>query len=119
MKREKDNGSGEPDPHALGIAAAVQEAVAPDTVILFGSRAVGAYREDSDLDILVVTESEHHASAGAVAESYMGQNPPELELGIISMNRQIFERCRSFREWMGRRKHPGLCSPELSVPGIG
>ena len=98
MKREKDNGSGEPDPHALGIAAAVQEAVAPDTVILFGSRAVGAYREDSDLDILVVTESEHHASAGAVAEhaaeSHMGQNPPELELGIISMNRQTFDRCR-------------------------
>ena len=30
MKREKSNSGGEPDPHALGIAAAAQKAVAPD-----------------------------------------------------------------------------------------
>ena len=36
-----------PDPHALAIAKAVQEEVAPDTVILFGSRAAGDYRPHS------------------------------------------------------------------------
>ena len=96
MERERSNSVGKPAPHALGIAVAAQEAVAPDVVILFGSRAMGDYREDSDVDILVVAESEHHASARAVAEvaaeHYMEQNPPELELGVASMNRQTFDR---------------------------
>ena len=87
-----------PDPHALKIAAAAQEGVGPDLVILFGSRAAGDHREDSDVDILVVTDREHHGSAGAAAEraaqDYIRQNPPELELGIISMTRQTFDRCR-------------------------
>ena len=87
-----------PDPHALKIAAAAQEGIGPDLVILFGSRAAGDHREDSDVDILVVTDREHHGSAGAAAEraaqDYIRQNPPELELGIISMTRQTFDRCR-------------------------
>ena len=77
---------------------AAQEGVGPDLVILFGSRAAGDHREDSDVDILVVTDREHHGSAGAAAEraaqDYIRQNPPELELGIISMTRQTFDRCR-------------------------
>ena len=68
MEREKSNSAGCPDPHALQIAAAAQEAVGPDLVILFGSRAVGDHREDSDVDILVVTGKEHSGSARAAAE---------------------------------------------------
>ena len=43
-------------PHSIAIAKAVQDAVQPDTVILFGSRAVGDFRPDSDLDLLIVTD---------------------------------------------------------------
>ena len=86
-----------PDPHALAIARAVQEEVAPDTVILFGSRAAGDHRPDSDLDLLVITAKEDHLSAKIHAEHaalrYMDNNPPELELGVISMNQETFQRC--------------------------
>ena len=87
-----------PDRHALDIAGAVQDAVEPDLVILFGSRAVGDHREDSDIDILVVTGGANPISseitAMAAARSYMRENLPELELGIISMDRKKFDRCQ-------------------------
>ena len=98
MKREKANSHGEPDPHALGIAAAAQKAVEPDPVILFGSRAVGTHRADSDVDILVVADREDHRTSSAravqAARSHMKGNPPKVELGIISMTRREFDRCR-------------------------
>ena len=43
-----------PDPKALGLAHLVQEAVSPDTVILFGSRARGDHRPDSDMDLMLI-----------------------------------------------------------------
>ena len=44
-----------PDPRACAVARAVEEAVRPDRVILFGSRARGDFRPDSDIDLLIVT----------------------------------------------------------------
>ena len=44
-----------PDPRACAVARAVAEAVRPDRVILFGSRARGDFRPDSDIDLLIVT----------------------------------------------------------------
>ena len=52
-------------PDAIGLAAAqaAQTAVAPDTVILFGSRARGDHRPDSDVDLLVICHgSDIHAA---------------------------------------------------------
>lgn len=46
-----------PDPRACAVARAVEEAVQPDTVILFGSRARGDFRPDSDIDLLIVTSA--------------------------------------------------------------
>ena len=43
------------DPCACAVARAVAEAVRPDRVILFGSRARGDFRPDSDIDLLIVT----------------------------------------------------------------
>ena len=89
---------GTPDPHALRIAAAAQVRVRPDIVILFGSRAVGDHRQESDVDILVVTDGTDRLSsestAREAAQSYMQENPPLLELGIVSMDRRTFDRCR-------------------------
>ena len=98
MTREQPKNGRNPDPHALNIARAVQTSVQPDLVILFGSRAAGDHREDSDIDILLVTCGENHTSsqltAKKAAESYMRKHPPELELGIISMDRKTFDRRR-------------------------
>ena len=43
------------DPRACAVARAVEKAVHPDRVILFGSRARGDFRPDSDIDLLIVT----------------------------------------------------------------
>ena len=67
-------------------------------MILFGSRAAGDHRDDPDVDIIVVADHQNHQASGARAEQvaldYMGKNPPEMELGIISMTRREFDRCR-------------------------
>ncbi len=47
-----------PDPKACTVARAVGEAVRPDRVILFGSRARGDYSPHSDIDLLVITDSD-------------------------------------------------------------
>ncbi len=47
-----------PDPRACEVARAVGDAVHPDRVILFGSRARGDFGADSDVDLLVITDSD-------------------------------------------------------------
>ena len=44
------------DPRAVAVARAVYDALHPESVILFGSRARGDYREDSDIDLLVISD---------------------------------------------------------------
>ena len=45
------------DPKAVAVARAVYDAVRPEKVILFGSRARGDYRADSDIDLLIISDS--------------------------------------------------------------
>lgn len=47
-----------PDPKACAVARAVGEAVSPDRVILFGSRARGDYNAHSDIDLLIITDAD-------------------------------------------------------------
>ena len=47
-----------PDPKACAVARAVYEAVHPDRVILFGSRARGDYSPHTDVDLLIITDSD-------------------------------------------------------------
>ena len=42
------------DPRAVAVARAVYDAVPLDTVIVFGSRARGDYRPDSDIDLMLI-----------------------------------------------------------------
>ena len=44
------------DPKAVAVARAVYDAVRPEKVILFGSRARGDYRPDSDIDLLIISD---------------------------------------------------------------
>jgi HEPN domain-containing protein len=46
---------GPPDPDAVIVVRAVFDQVRPVQAILFGSRARGAYRTDSDIDIAIIT----------------------------------------------------------------
>ncbi len=86
-----------PDLHAIKIAQAAQAEVAPARVILFGSRATGRYHQESDLDLLVVAGDNPLSAENRVyqtAQAYMRRHPPRLELNVIGMTRQKFNRCR-------------------------
>ena len=56
---------GTPDQLGLEIARAVQRAVHPATVILYGSRAVGEHRTDSDVDLLTIAGDQRKAESAA------------------------------------------------------
>ena len=102
-----------PDQHAIAIARAVQEKVAPDMVILFGSRATGRHHEHSDVDLLVVTKDESQLSAGLNAyhinQDYLNVKPPRLEIGVIRMTRKDFDYYRRANQHIaGQAAHYGV-----------
>ena len=47
---------GNPDPRAIAVAWAVLESEGPEFAILFGSRARGDWDEESDIDLMLVTD---------------------------------------------------------------
>ena len=86
-----------PDPVGLAVARAAQQAVEPDTVILFGSRARGDHRDDSDVDLLLVHKDSfisHYPVAQKAVREYFRQNPPELAVNIFPISRDEFDRGR-------------------------
>ena len=86
-----------PDTVGLAVAWAAQEAVGTDTVILFGSRARGDHRPDSDVDLLVVSRknplSAYDSVQDAVTE-FFRENPPALGCDVVPMSRCKFNYCR-------------------------
>lgn len=107
-----------PDPRALDIARAIQEQMSPDMVILFGSRATGDHRPDSDVDILVVTWKDNHHGAvirtHSAARTYMEASPPRLEVNVIGMTREKFDHCRRANQHIAGQavNHGGIMSGE-------
>ena len=86
-------------PDALGLAAAqaAQNAVAPHTVILFGSRARGDHRPDSDVDLLVICDGNNlHVGGRArrAVKSHFKTHPPQLGLDIVTIGREKFHYAR-------------------------
>ena len=82
---------------ALAAAQAAQEAVAPDTVILFGSRARGDHRPDSDIDLLVIHhEDRSWAVPAAQRAGYtrLQQTAPHAEVNAIGITRARFHYSR-------------------------
>ena len=86
--------TGQPCPLALDAARAAQEAVATDTVILFGSRTRGDYRADSDIDLLVIYRCHSHLEAAGLArhaaQTYLKEHPPNLPVSAIAISRDQF-----------------------------
>ena len=88
-----------PDPHAVALARDVHVAVQPDVVILYGSRARGDHRPDSDVDLLVIL-------TGSL-ESRPNLNPPVPEsphdVSFLIRNLDWFQRCRRARNHVAAR----------------
>ena len=90
------------DPKARAVAKAVYDALQPRSVILFGSRARGDFRRDSDVDLLVITDgdyldnNEYMAACDAAhaksAELYGVRSM--LGVDVVSMSAEKFRDCR-------------------------
>lgn len=117
------------DPKAKAVAEAVYDAVRPVAVILFGSRARGDYREDSDVDLLVVTADRegdadwrgHYVDASAAAH-----NKAEAVYGfpmgvdIVGMSESRFADCRRAKNHVaGQAVRDGVIVSRQPLPGEG
>ena len=93
---------GTPDAIGLAVARAAQDAARPAVIILFGSRARGDWREDSDVDLLVITEEADGRLARGIAygaaSDYCRRNDLPLDINAIDMTRGEFERCRRAKQ---------------------
>jgi hypothetical protein len=86
-----------PDAVGLAVARVAQQAAEPDMVILFGSRARGDHRDNSDVDLLLVHKDSFispYSLAQKAVREYFKQNPPELTVNIIPISRDNFDHGR-------------------------
>ena len=90
---------GRADPKAVEVARAVYEAMRPESVILFGSRARGDYREDSDIDLMVICDGDmsnedymkaQSAATRTVRNVYRRRHGVDL----LPMDKREYLRCR-------------------------
>ena len=92
------------DAIGLAVAAAAQEAVPEATVILFGSRARGDHRPDSDVDLLVIVDervsavrSHGYGAASNAAFRKLKECPGKFGVDVIPITRESFGHCRRAR----------------------
>ena len=112
------------DPLALEIAKRAQEAAAPAVVVLFGSRARGDHRPNSDVDLLVVADGENAQPARLAARDavsrYLQQTAVGISADILAMTRSEFRQCRLAKQHIAGQAdtygivmtEQGLDSPE-------
>ena len=90
------------DPKARAVAKAVYDALRPRSVILFGSRARGDFRRDSDVDLLIITDADRmdkdeymmacDAANAKSAEVYGARSP--FGVDVLNMSAEKFRHCR-------------------------
>ena len=117
------------DPRAKAVAEAVYNAVRPVAVILFGSRARGDYRDDSDVDLLVITEDvgeEVDWRPGYVDACKAAQTKAEAVYGflmgvdVVSMPESKFVDCRRAKNHVaGQAVRDGVIVSQQPLPGEG
>lgn len=56
-----------PDQNAIAVAQTAAAVIVPETMVLFGSRAAGGWRADSDIDLLAVAVPQPEQPAAACA----------------------------------------------------
>lgn len=95
--KEAEQTRRQPCANALATARAAQDAVAPDTVILFGSRARGDHRPDSDIDLLVIHREDRSwaaTEAQRIGYAKLKQMSLRGEVNAIGMTRDKFNYAR-------------------------
>ena len=90
------------DPKARAVAKAVYDALRPRSVILFGSRARGDFRRDSDVDLLIITDADRlsrdeyvlacEAANAKSAEMYGARS--RFGVDVMNMSAEKFRHCR-------------------------
>ena len=90
------------DPKARAVAKAVYDALRPRSVILFGSRARGDFRRDSDVDLLIITDADRmdkdeymlacDAAHAKSAEVYGARSG--FGVDVLNMSAEKFRHCR-------------------------
>ena len=89
------------DPAALKVAQAVKQAASPGHVILFGSRARGDYRTDSDIDLLIIDKSqvdegykEYLDDIASCAAEMLHPQSPAADLAFMTGEQFLRERLK-------------------------
>lgn len=72
-------GQGSPDPRALELAGALQQHLPEADVLLFGSRAIGDWRPQSDMDLAVIG-GDPDAAEEAIAQLQSQEAHPHAQL---------------------------------------
>ena len=107
-----------PDRRAVAVAEAIYGVARPRRVILFGSRARGDHREDSDIDILIVTDeipAEAHKEKVAAAarrwaaDQYQWEAPVQL---VWNTAEEFDRRRRTVNHLAARAMDEGVIMPE-------
>ena len=89
------------DPKAIAVARAVYDAVALDSVILFGSRARGDYRPDSDIDLMLIHDAplsrEDYYKAGDAAYDAIEETFGKrwiVSVDLLTIPKSKYNQCR-------------------------
>ena len=110
------------DPKARAVAQAVYDAIRPLAVILFGSRARGDYRDDSDVDLLVITDDgaddrATYAAARAAAHRMLDElYDLRVGLDVLDFTKSRLAYCRRARNHVaGQALRDGVIVSEAGV----
>ena len=108
----------QPDARAVAVAQAIYGAARPRRLILFGSRARGDHRADSDIDILLITDAPpaeaHKEKISAAAERCAAahyQEPVPVQL-IWNTAAEYRQRRRTVNHLVARARDDGVIMPE-------
>jgi predicted nucleotidyltransferase len=74
--------------------ARIVQAMQPEAIYLFGSRARGEARADSDYDLLVIVPDDAPAVRRSLSATARVARDPGVPLDIVPCRRSVFERKR-------------------------
>jgi predicted nucleotidyltransferase len=73
----------------------IVEAVSPDKIILFGSRARGDYRENSDYDILIFKECDNRLELAGDLHILFGENKFNVPIDVLITNDKLYNKYKT------------------------
>ena len=114
MTTETGSRTRRPDRHALAVAQAAANAISPAKVLLFGSRARGDHRPDSDINLLLVSQKANPEATAELARTaakrfMQSSGEPQPRLSIHTMTQAEFQR---------RRQREGDIAHRAATEGI-